>query len=193
MNTKRLTLITVFIALTIALNLAGPKIPAPYAPFLYYQLWEIPIVIAFLAIGPRAGITIAVVNTLILLVVFPGALPTGPFYNLIAVLSMLLGVYIPYRLVTRGCKTENLGKFLRQHVKVISISTTALGITVRVLVTTVTNYFLLQQPSPIGFSYSRGAALLFLPLSVLFNATVALYTIPMALAVAIAIVSKFKL
>ena len=193
MNTKGLTLITVFIALTIALNLAGPKIPAPYAPFLYYQIWEIPIVIAFLAIGPRAGITIAVVNTLILLVVFPGALPTGPFYNLIAVLSMLLGVYIPYRLVTRGCKTENLGNFLRQHVKVIGISTTALGITVRVLVTTVTNYFLLQQPSPIGFSYSRGAALLFLPLSVLFNATVALYTIPMALAVAIAIVSKFKL
>ncbi len=193
MNTKRLTLIIIFIALTAALNLAGPKIPAPYAPFLYYQLWEIPIVIAFLAIGPKAGLTVAVVNTLILLAVFPGALPTGPFYNLIAVLSMLAGIFIPYKLATHGRKTEDLGNFLRQHVKLISISTTGLGITVRILVTTVTNYFLLQQPSPIGFSYKPEAALAFLPLSVLFNATVALYTIPIALAVAIAIASKFKL
>ncbi len=193
MNTKRLTLIIIFVALTAALNLAGPKIPAPYAPFLYYQLWEIPIVIAFLAMGPKAGITVAAVNTLILLAVFPGALPTGPFYNLIAVLSMMIGIYIPYKLVTHRCKTEDLGNFLQKHVKLIGISATALGITSRVLVTTVTNYFLLQQPSPIGFSYKPEAALVFLPLSVLFNATVALYTIPIALAVAIAIASKFKL
>ena len=106
---------------------------------------------------------------------------------------MLLGIYIPYKLVTRGCKIEDLGNFLQKHVKLISISATALGITVRVVVTTVTNYFLLQQPSPIGFSYKPEAALAFLPLSVLFNATVALYTIPIALAVAIAIASKFKL
>ena len=71
MNTKRLTLIIVFIALTTALNIDGPKIPAPYAPFLYYQLWEIPIVVAFLAMGPKAGVTIAVINTLILLAFFP--------------------------------------------------------------------------------------------------------------------------
>ncbi len=193
MKTKRLTLIIIFIALTIALNIAGPKIPAPYAPFLYYQLWEIPIVIAFLAIGPKAGTSVALVNTLILLVVFPGALPTGPIYNLIAVLSMLLGIYIPYRLATHGYKTENLGTFLQKHSKLISVSATASGITVRVLVTTVTNYFFLQQPSPIGFSYKPEAALLFLPLSTLFNATVALYTIPIALAVVIAIASKFKL
>jgi riboflavin transporter FmnP len=193
MNTKRLTLIIIFIALTAALNLAGPKIPAPYAPFLYYQLWEIPIVIAFLAVGPKAGVSVAVINTLILLAVFPGALPTGPFYNLIAVLSMLIGIYIPYKLATHGHKTEDLGNFLQKHAKLIGISATALGITSRVLVTTVTNYFLLQQPSPIGFSYKPEAALAFLPLSALFNATVALYTIPIALAVTIAIASKFKL
>ncbi|MGZ4851010.1 MAG: hypothetical protein ACXV2C_06500, partial [Candidatus Bathyarchaeia archaeon] len=58
MNTKKLTLIIVFIALTTALNIAGPKIPAPYAPFLIYQLWEIPIVVAFLAIGQKAGLII---------------------------------------------------------------------------------------------------------------------------------------
>ena len=51
MNTKTLAFIIVFAALTIAINVAGPKIPAPYAPFLYYQLWEIPIVISFLVLG----------------------------------------------------------------------------------------------------------------------------------------------
>lgn len=193
MNTKRLTLIIVFIALTIALNVAGPKIPAPYAPFLYYQIWEIPIVIAFLAIGPTAGVMIAVINTLILIAYFPGYLPVGPLYNLIAVLPMLLGIYIPYKITSRGCKTEKLGEFLQKHVKLISIAATGLGIILRVGVTTISNYFLLQLPYPFGFSYTSAAALLFLPLSALFNATVALYTIPIALAVTIAVLSRFKL
>ena len=193
MNTKRLSLIIIFIALTIALNLAGPKIPAPYAPFLYYQLWEIPIVLGFLALGPNSVVTISVINTFILLVVFPGALPIGPIYNLIAVLPMLLGIYIPYRIATHGCKGENLGSFLQKHSKLITISSTILGITLRVLVTTITNYFLLQLPYPFGFSYNPTAALLFLPLSGLFNATVALYTIPIGLGIAIVIASRFKL
>jgi len=193
MNTKALSLIIIFAALTIALNIAGPKIPAPYAPFLYYQIWEIPIVIAFLALGPKPGLMIAGINTAILLVVFPGALPLGPVYNLIAVLAMLLGVYIPYRIGTHGCKTENLSSFLQQHVKMISVSATALGITMRVAVTSFTNYFLLQQSPPVGFSYSSGAALAFLPLSALFNATVALYTVPVAVTVTVAVASRYKI
>jgi riboflavin transporter FmnP len=193
MDTKRLTLIIIFIALTAALNVAGPKIPAPYLPFLYYQVWEIPIVLAFLAIGPKAGVTITVINTLILLAVFPGALPIGPLYNFIAVLSMLLGIYVPYKLATRNCPTEKLSTFLQQHIKLISISATALGIALRVIVTTPVNYFALQLPYPFGFGVNSGGALAMLPLIAFFNATVALYTIPIALAVAIAILSRFKL
>jgi riboflavin transporter FmnP len=196
MNTKTLALIIIFVALTITLNVAGPKIPAPYAPFLYYQLWEIPIVIAFLVLGLTAGLITSGVNTLILLVYFPGALPLGPLYNLIAVLAMMLGVYAPYIVATHGCKTENLASFLRQHVKMISISATTLGIILRVAVTSATNYVLLQQSPPVGFSYKPAAALAFLPLSALFNATVALYTIPTAFAVAIvaiSITSRYKI
>jgi riboflavin transporter FmnP len=193
MNTKTLALIIIFAALTIALNLAGPKIPAPYAPFLYYQIWEIPIVIAFLVLGPKSGLIISIINTVILLIVFPGALPLGPLYNLIAVLSMLIGVYAAYRIATRGHETEDLSSFLRDHVKMISVSATGLGITLRVAVTTFTNYFLLQQSPPVGFSYSSQAALAFLPLSAIFNGTVALYTIPIALAVSVAVVSRFKI
>jgi riboflavin transporter FmnP len=192
-NTRTLSLIIIFIALAIALNVYGPKIPFPLAPFLYYQLWEIPIVVAFLSIGPKSGVTITVINSLILLAVFPGGLPTGPLYNLIAVLSMLLGVYIPYRIATHGCKVENLGSFLRQHVKLITVAATTLGIVLRVAVTTFVNYFALQQPYPIGFSFQPIDALAFLPFGAIFNATIAIYTIPVAIGIAIAITSRVKL
>jgi len=200
LNTKDLAFVIMFVALTTVLNIYGPKIPFPFAPFLYYSLWEIPIVAAFLVIGPKTGFFVAVLNTLILLVVFPGNLPTGPLYNLIAELAMLIGVYGAYKIATHKCPTENIGNFLKQHKLSLSISTTALGITTRVIITTIANYFLIAQPSPIGFGSffsfaglsGNAGVIAFLPFSVLFNATIALYTIPVALAVSIAILSRFK-
>ena len=201
LNTKNLALVITFVALTTVLNIYGPKFPFPIAPFLYYTLWEIPIVAAFLVVGPKTGFFVAILNTLILLVVFPGNLPTGPFYNLIAELSMLLGVYGAYKIAVRKCPTENIGNFLKQHKLGLSISTTALGITTRVIITTIVNYFLIAQPSPIGFGSffsfaglgGQAGVLAFLPFSALFNATIALYTIPIALIAAIAINSNFRL
>jgi riboflavin transporter FmnP len=193
MNTKNLTLIIVFIALTTALNIAGPKIPAPYAPFLIYQLWEIPIVVAFLAIGVKAGLITVVVNSLILLATFWGALLLGPIYNLIAVLAMLLGIYIPYKIATHGCKVENLGNFLRQHIKMISIAATALGIIFRVVVMSAVNYLALQQPPPVGFALNSGEAIAYLPVVAIFNSTVTLYTVPIGIGIAVVIASRFKL
>ena len=194
MNTKTLALIIIFVALTIALNVAGPKIPAPYAPFLYYQIWEIPIVVAFLILGAVAGLITSAINTLILTVYFTGGFsPLGPVYNLVAILSMMVGIYVPYLILTRGCKAENLSDLLKRHAKMITISATILGIVLRVAVTSVVNYFTLQQPSPVGFSYKQGAALAFLPLGAFFNTTVALYTIPVAFAIAIPVFSRFKL
>jgi riboflavin transporter FmnP len=193
MKTKSLSLIIIFTALAAALNVYGPKIPFPLYPFLYYQLWEIPIVIAFFMAGPKSGIAVSAINTLILLAVFPGGLPTGPLYNFIAVLAMLLGIYLPYRLATRGCKSENLGQYLRQHVALLTISATTLGIVLRTLVMTVVNYFVLPLPYPVGFSMPQIDVLLFLPLGAIFNATVALYTIPIAFGVTVAILSRTKI
>jgi riboflavin transporter FmnP len=193
MQTKALTLIIVFTALTVALSIYGPKIPFPLSPFLYYQLWEIPIVVAFLMIGPKTGIAISAINTLVLFAVFPGALPTGPLYNFIAVLSMFLGIYLPYRLATRGCKGENLGDYLRRHVALLTVSATILGIILRVAVMTVVTLFTLQQPYPIGFSMPEIDVLVFLPVGAVFNATVVLYTIPIAIAITIAILSRLKI
>jgi riboflavin transporter FmnP len=193
MNTKALSLIIVFTALAAALNIYGPKIPFPLAPFLYFQLWEMPIVIGFLMVGPKSGIIVSVINTLILLVVFPGALPTGPLYNFVAVVAMFIGLYLPYWFVKRGRKNENFGTYLKKHLALFSLSATGMGIALRVLLLTVINYFALQQPYPIGFSFPQDAVLAFLPLGAIFNAIVALYTIPIAIGVTVAVMSRIKL
>jgi len=87
MNSKSIATLSIFAALTVVLNLSPIKVPAPYALFLIYQIWEIPIVAAFALYGPLMAVAISVLNTLVLLAVFPGALPTGPLYNLAAVYS----------------------------------------------------------------------------------------------------------
>ena len=195
MNTKTLALMIIFTALTVALNVAGPKIPfpVPLYSFLYFQIWEIPIVVSFLAMGPKVGVAVTAINTLILFAVFNPGANAGPVYNLIAILAMFLGIYIPYKIACRGCKNINLGEYLKKHIAVVTISTTALGIFMRVAITTPVNYFALQQPYPIGFSFTQPATLAFLPFSALFNAIVALYTIPIAIGITIPIASKFKL
>ena len=193
MNTRVLSLIILFTALAAALNIYGPKIPFPLAPFLYFSFWEIPIVIAFLMSGPRAGLIVSAINTLILFAVFPGALPTGPLYNWIAVLSMMLGVYLPYWVARRGCKSENFTNYLRSHLVIISIVATALGIVIRVAVMTVVNYFALPQPYPIGFEMPQIDVVLFLPVGAIFNAIVALYTIIIAIGTTVAVMSKIRI
>jgi len=193
LNTRAISLIIIFTALAVALNVYGPKIPYPFAPYLFFQLWEIPIVVAFLFIGPKSGITVSIINTLILFAVFPGELPTGPLYNLAAVLSMMLGIYLPYRLATRGCKNENLIDYLRKHLVALTISATTMGAIMRVLLMTVVNYFALQQTFPIGFELEPPAVLAFLPFGALFNAIIAVYTIPIAITITVAIASRIKL
>jgi riboflavin transporter FmnP len=200
MNTKNLALIVMFVALSAAIDAFVPKIPFPLAPFLTYNLWEIPIMVAFVVFGPKTGLVTALINSLILLMLAPGYLPTGPFYNLIALLSMLIGVFAAYKIATYKCPTEKIGSFLKKHRIGLSISMTTLGIISRVAITTVTNYFLISQPSPIGFGSffpfggltGHAAVIAFLPFSALFNATQALYTIPIALVASIAVLSAFK-
>ncbi len=170
MDTKRIATITIFTALSVTLVMSPIKIPAPYAPFLKYQIWEIPIVAAFLLYGPLVGVATSIMNTIILLTVYPGDLPTGPLYNLAAVLSMLLGTYIIHRFTTK--------QFTRRRESLLTASSTVLGIIIRVIVMTIVNWIFLRYPYPIGFSIPEEGLIPMLPLIGLFNATITLYTIP---------------
>jgi len=171
MNSKTITIVAIFAALTVALNLSPAKIPAPFAPFLIYQIWEIPIVAAYLLFGPRVGVGIAIINTIVLLAVFPGALPTGPLYNLAAVLSMLFGIYVALRFVKKSFKIQSKALLIA--------SSTALGIVLRVGIMTIVNWSLLRYPPPVGYSLPEGALIAMLPIIGVFNFTLALYTVPL--------------
>lgn len=184
MKTKTIANIVVFTALTIVLNIWGPKISAPYLPFLKYQIWEIPIVAAFLLLGSFVGVLIAVANALLLFVVYPGDLPTGPFYNLASILSMLLGVYLTHKIIAKHFGTRNEA--------VMGTFSTALGIILRVGVMTIINYAALRFTFPIGFSLTEQEILLYLPLIGIFNLTLALYTIPSGYIIAKAVRSAIK-
>lgn len=171
MESKTIAAIGIFTALSVALVLSPAKFPAPYAPFLKYQIWEIPIVAAFLLYGPLAGVATSIINTFILVVVYPGDLPVGPLYNLAAVLSMLLGIYIIHRF---GAKY-----FSKRQETILTGLSTVLGSIARVGIMSIVNWAFLRYPYPVGFSMPVEALTAMLPVIALFNATVVLYTIPL--------------
>ena len=188
MNTKKLSLTIVFAALTIALNPTFTYIGfyAPFAQGLVYQIWEIPIVVAFLIISPIAGLAISLLNTAVLFAIFPGILPTGPAYNLAATLSMQVGIFAALTIGKRiSCKKDQDTNVLFKA-KWATVST-AFGMLTRVAFMSVILYFALPQPSPIGFAsfgFDQRATILYLPAAAFFNATLALYTIPIGFLIA---------
>ena len=175
MNTKKISLTIVFAALTVALNpaISGVGVPAPYLPFLIYGLWEIPIAVAFLLIGPKSGAAIMIINAVMLFAFFPGALLMGPFYNLVAIATMLSGVYIAQKIA----KSEVLKQ---KHLAIVVTTATTIGIVFRVISMSLVNYATLRLESPFGFGSPEAYIVGILPLLALFNGTVVLYTIPIA-------------
>ncbi|MEM3040658.1 MAG: hypothetical protein QXG97_01360 [Nitrososphaerota archaeon] len=184
---KAITVATVatFAALTFALNIWSFKIPFPLLSFLYYQIWEIPIVAAFLLYGPPLGAAVAVINTLLLLAYFPGALPTGPLYNLASVLSMFVGIYAAGKFFFRRSG--------RHREAIVILVSTILGIVSRVTIMTIVNWAFLRYPPPVGFMVPQETLILWLPLIGFFNATLALYTIPVGYILAKAVSSGIKI
>jgi riboflavin transporter FmnP len=165
---------------------------APFAPGLFYQIWEIPIVIAFLIISPIAGIVISLLNTVVLFAVFPGALPTGPIYNLAATLSMQLGLFLTVVIAKRFSKNSSEGLKSQFKLKWI-VAATGMGMMTRVVLMSVILFVALPQPPPFGYAFNTASTIAFLPLGAVFNATLALYTIPIAYVVAGRVVKVLKL
>jgi riboflavin transporter FmnP len=194
MNTKTITLTIVFAALTVVLNPDISKIflYAPYAPFLVYQIWEIPIVAAFLLINWKSGVAIAALNAMVLLVFFQGFSPLGPFYNLGAILSMLLGVFIAHKLFSQRLAPKD-SKNEWKYSTAMAVAYTSFGIALRAGIMAVVNYITLRFDPPIGYSLGEPAILgYYLPATTLFNATLALYTIPLGYLIAVIIKRNLK-
>ncbi len=184
-RSRRLSLIALLTAIAIILNLTV-SFPAPFADFLLYEVWEVPIVLAFLLLGLQGGVTVAFLNTIVLELVKPGVIPTGPFYNFAAVLAMFAGIL----LAQMSAKGRRWG-----FVTLVAVST-SLGVTTRTAVSTIVQAIILPLPYPVGlgsFGVTASQVPALLVLIGLFNFTVALYTIPLAYSLQRAIAARYRL
>jgi riboflavin transporter FmnP len=188
MNTRAIAMTIAFAAVTIVLNPAfsGIAVPAPFLPYVSYYIWEIPIIAALFLVGLKPGILITLLNAAVMLAVFPSHPFIHPVGSLISGSSTLLGAYLGYRLITHGASQEK--KPLGSKPVVYS---TAVGILSRTAVMTVVNYVLLHFASPalLGIELTDPMIIAILPLVVLFNVTIVLYTIPIGYLIA-RIISK---
>ncbi|HKZ41344.1 MAG TPA: hypothetical protein VJ044_10310, partial [Candidatus Hodarchaeales archaeon] len=137
MNTKTIALVSTLTSLTIVLSPAflGPAIPAPFLPIVNYHIYEIPIVVAFLLIGARYGFLITALNAIVMQAAFPNSPFIRPLPNLIAISSMLLGIYLAQKLVNRAVQQ---GRYPREMTLVVFA--TAFGILLRNAVMRSLNY-----------------------------------------------------
>ena len=181
METKTITLIIAFAALTIALNVI--KIPTFYWPGFNYRIYEIPIVVAFLLFGPKIGVSVTVLNVIGQLFLFPvpGGLVAYPF-GLIAILVMMLGVYFANILV-KG-RVSSASNF---HQGRTVIYLTIFGVVFRTLIMPIMDFFVLYHvllPLILGRTFAETYMVGLIPGMIVFNATVPLYTIPISCFVA---------
>lgn len=176
-----ISLVAMFTAVAVVLNFAV-AIPAPYATFLFYEVWEVPVVVALLILGYAGGACVAALNAMVLEVVRPGALPTGPLYNLIAELAMFAGI---------GAALW-LGSRFSWQGTVTAAGATATAAATRTAVMTVVNAIALPMQPPIGFGLPWSAIPAYLVYIGIFNATVTLYTVPAAFAVKNAVRARLK-
>jgi len=95
---------------------------------------------------------------------------------------MQLGIFTALIIAKKfACpKDKNINVLFKPRWTAIS---TAMGITTRVAVMSVILLFALPQKPPIGFSFTLAAAIGYLPLAAIFNASIALYTIIIALVI----------
>jgi riboflavin transporter FmnP len=183
MDTKRAAVTALFSALAIALSPGVSRISIP-SPFfgLPYQVWEIPVFVAFLVIGLRPGLFVACVGCLALLAFQPTIIGIG---GIIACIAMLGGFYLGYQLATRN--GQNGAKI---STKKTIVATTAGGIIFRIGAMAVQNYFMLPLILNVPQSFLLGVVI---PLVAVFNATEPLYVIPLSYFVAKAIRSNLKI
>ena len=135
----------------------------------------------------RAAIGIAGLNTVVLFAIFQGASPLGPVYNLAATLSMLLGMYIAHTLFYKRISSKETSAKWKYNTT-LATAYTAFGITFRVIFMAVVNYITLPYPPPVGFSIPQPVVTsYYVPVTSIFNATLALYTIPLGYFIAVII------
>jgi riboflavin transporter FmnP len=171
MNTRSIALIITFTALCIVL--IPLRIPTIYWPGFYYYWWEIPIIAAFLLFGFKVAFSIWVLNTLARMVM--GVSPNPlllPIIGLMPLLTMLLGVYLAQKLVSRRASERKTISDARKGVYL-----TALGVAFRAAIMPFIDYayYYTLFPFFLGRTFTDAYVIAILPGIVLLNILVPLY------------------
>jgi riboflavin transporter FmnP len=173
MNSKTISIIIAFTALTTALNFA--KIPVPYMPTFSYTMGDIVIVIALLLFGAKPGVAVAFLSTIITMIILPGpAGIVGPPYYFISISTMLIGVYIAIKLAERCTKLQVPAKTV--------VLLTAFAVLTRTLLMLPLDYTvygaLVSIVSGLSMATSYAIIVAAMPGIILYNITAPLYVIP---------------
>jgi riboflavin transporter FmnP len=182
MNAKSIALIASFAAIAIVLNIV--KIPVIYLPGLAYSPCEIPVVVALLLFGFEIGVLVEVLHVAGQLLFFPAGPAGFAVYpmGMVAVLLMFVGVYLASRFLTR--KAGSKEAFDR---KKITVYLTAFAAAFRGGLMPLIDYGLLYHvllPLFLGTNIPEAYIIGLVPGFILYNVTVALYTIPIAYVIA---------
>jgi len=191
MNTKSIALIICFGAIAIALNTV--KIPVFFWPGNFYQVCEIPIVIAFLLFGVKIGLSVGVINLAGQLLFFL----YGPVYiaaysmAFVAISLMLIGVYFGSIFIKRKAASIKPLDAKKSIIYLTFFVVLFRGGIMPFIDFGVFHHLILKLVLGIPLSDVYIAGLF--PVFVLFNATVPLYTIPIAYVVASKVGSYLKI
>jgi riboflavin transporter FmnP len=181
MNTRAIAMTIVFAAITIVLNpaISGVGVPFPPLPSLIYNIWEIAIIAAFLLMGFKSGISIAILNSVFLFAVYPG--PSNSIFaigNTVAASSMMVGIYIADRVTRKNSQEEKTF-----GIRKIALST-ILAMLLRVVVMAPIMFAILHYGILAPKISDSIIITIVLPIQAVFNITIALYTIPVGFFVA---------
>ena len=181
MNTRAIAMAIVFAAITIVLNpaISGVGVPFPPLPSLIYNIWEIAIIAAFLLMGFKSGISIAILNSVFLFAVYPG--PSNSIFaigNTVAASSMMVGIYIADRVTRKNSQEEKTF-----GIRKIALST-ILAMLLRVVVMAPIMFAILHYGILAPKISDSIIITIVLPIQAVFNITIALYTIPVGFFVA---------
>ena len=189
-NAKSVALIVTFSGLAIVLNpaISGLGVPFPLAPSLLFQIWDIPLLVAFLLFGFKVAVPSGLINIAFLSLIFPG--PGRPYFftHIFGSIGMMIALYIAYKIaIQKDSTTFSRTKFLTFSIalailfRALFMSTVLFGI----------YYFDPFQVLPdIPIIYVATALL---PLQIIFHIILCTYMVPTSYLIAKVVSKNLKM
>jgi riboflavin transporter FmnP len=184
MESKKVTLVVVFAALTIVLNSHIPGLVIPsFFPGLWFYFWEIPLVISLFLLGLKYSTVVATINGLFLFVFYAGMGFNNPVPHFISSLTTLVGVYVGQKIIKNSSsKTEKISTIKEVIVPTI------FAVIFRVIVMLPVVFISFK----LVFDFTAEEIIAVFPLLIPYDIIVVAYTVPVAYFIESRIKEKIK-